>query len=64
MVFPQNMKFSEEFQGRWALMSRAEQNKFHNEVKLMKQTFDNDMTEYLKRLKQREQHLIQNGPGV
>lgn len=44
-------------------MSRAEQNKFNNEIKLMKQAFDNDMAEYLKKLKHREQLLIENGPG-
>ncbi|OQR68770.1 nucleolar transcription factor 1-like [Tropilaelaps mercedesae] len=55
---------NKEFHERWSLMSRAEQSKFNNEIKLMKQTFDHDMTEYLKKLKQREQLLMENRPGI
>lgn len=51
---------AERIQADWNTMSRPEQNKFNNEVKIFRQQYERKMTEYLERLAQREQKLAEN----
>ncbi|XP_003746890.1 nucleolar transcription factor 1 [Galendromus occidentalis] len=43
----------------WNNLSRPDQNKFNNEVKIFKQQYDRKMAEYLDRLAQREQRITE-----